>query len=104
MIFIFTDPRIVAWTVGAPIRASGRSSRISPSLKSRLARQTALESRAGLGIRSREAIRHLSAHFRGHGALMQIATFSPPKCSHRAKSAESGTSALVRAAISLKSS
>ena len=39
-------------------------------------------SRAGLDIRSREAIRHLSAHFRGHGALIQVAILNDQKCSY----------------------
>ena len=72
-----------------------------PLLKSRLARQTASGSREGLNTRSGEAIRHLSAHFRGHGALIQIAILYDQKCSYRAKTAESGRIALVRAAMSL---
>ena len=64
--------------------------------------QTASGSREGLDTRSGEAIWHLSAHFRGHGALIQVAILNDQKCSYRARSAESGRSALVRAAISLK--
>ena len=52
---------------------------INRSLKSRLTRQTASGSREGLDTRSGEAIRHLSAHFRGHGALIQVAILRRPK-------------------------